>query len=407
MKPSVLFLHQWFWPEITAVSQMLTDLIEDLMDSGFSVTVVTSRTNLLAKVSDLPRLETYKGAWVIRTYATSFGRRKNVLRLVDFATFWVSSLWSALRLPRHDIVVALTTPPFIIFAGLAVKCLKGSRCLYWVQDLYPDVAVKFGMFRYSLVRRALEAASRIAFRLADAIVPISPQMGRIIMSKGVAPEKVHVIENWACGEEIYPLKRAKNWFLSSYGLEHRFIVQYSGNMGSVHEIGTILEAANRLRHETEIVFVFIGDGPRRGEIVEYVARNGLSNVVLLPYQPRADLLYSLNAADVGLVSLLPSVDGLVLPSKLYGVLAAGKPVIAICDEHSELGSIVKECGCGEAIPIGHVGGLVDVIKKYKCDSGLVARVGEIARRTFETRWERKVGTARFRSLILEMAQSNS
>jgi glycosyltransferase involved in cell wall biosynthesis len=211
-------------------------------------------------------------------------------------------------------------------------------------------------------------------------------MSDVLRGKGVPEEKLRIIENWADGDAIRPLPRSENPFIREHGLAGKFVVMYSGNMGLLHDLESIVGAAARLRERTEMRFVFIGGGGKLPAVRRLVDEHRLDNVLLLPYQPREALGYTLTAADVSLVSLAAGNEGLAVPSKLYGIMAAGSPVVANVPEACEVARVLAEAECGLVVPVGDPEALAGAIARYLDDPELRRRHGSNARTEFERRY---------------------
>lgn len=344
----ILIINQHFYPEIAPTGQLMTDLSEDLVKKGIDVTVLTGRPsyNLEGFDYDAPKRERYNGIDIIRVFNTRFSTKYLIYRIPNWLTFYISAMMKAVFLQRYDVVMALSTPPYIAIIGVLLKSVKGSKFIFCVQDLYPDVVRDIGLVKNNLILKILEAISKWIYKKADKIIVLGDAMKKGLIKNGVDEKKIEVIHNWSDGREIYPLDKDKNPFIKKYNLEGKFIVLYSGNMTVVHEFEPIKSAMDKLRDKKNIVFLFIGGGTGKKGMEDFVAEKGLSNVVFLPYQTRKELLYSLNACDVSLVSIKKSAEGKVVPSKFYSCLAVGKPVIAVCAQDSEIASIIKQNNCG-------------------------------------------------------------
>jgi glycosyltransferase involved in cell wall biosynthesis len=212
-----------------------------------------------------------------------------------------------------------------------------------------------------------------------------------------------VIPNWADGALLRPEVRGANPLRAEWGLGDKFVVGYSGNLGRVHEFRTVLDAAEALRSQADIVFLFIGDGAQKAALATAAQERGLSNILFRPYQPREALGQSLGAADVHLVTLRPELEGLVVPSKFYGVAAVGRPTIFIGDPEGEIGSVVREARCGMCVQQGDGEGLAQAITTLRDDSALRERMGANARRVFEERYDRAIAVEEWRRLLHDVA----
>ena len=364
----VLLINQVFYPDVAATAQHGHDLARDLVRHGHEVSAIASRSLYGDKGSVLPSRETVDGIEIHRVGRSFFGKVGIAGRFADFLLFYVAALFKALVLPRHDVVVCFTTPPFIAVVGRVLRLVKRTRFVYWVMDLYPDVAIAAGLMKQrSLAARILERINRGCLRKADAVVVLGRCMRDRVLAKGVDPSRVELIGVWSDHSEIDPESSTANSYREEWGIDDRCLVMYSGNFGIGHEVDTFLEAARRLRDDDTIRFAFVGGGKRKSDVEAYVARHDLGKTcILAPYQPRERLGDLLTAADVHLATMLPGWSGVMVPSKLFGVLAAARPVLFIGPEESEVSQIVDELDCGSTIVPGDT-------------DELVARISDLAR----------------------------
>lgn len=393
----LLLLNQFFYPDHAATSQLATDLAVDLAAAGVEVTALASRGAYLGG-EPLPRRDRHGGVDIVRVAATSLGKRTLLHRATDYASFYVASAATLATVPRHDVVLALTTPPLIAASGLVAKWLKGSRLVYWVQDLYPEIAVAMRALRPgSLPARAMSAVSRAVLRRADAVVALGEEMRARCIAAGAFAERTHVIPNWSDGDGVRPVPHDRNALRPALAGDAPFVAMYSGNMGRVHDLETLLAAARLLRDRPEITFVFAGDGAKRW-MVEAAAQE-LPNVRLAPYQPRERLAEALSAADVHLVTLSRDMEGLAEPSKLYGIMAAGRPTLYVGPEQAEVARTVEREGCGRCVANGDASGLADALVALAADPGAREEMSVRARLALEARYQRSVATRRFAELV--------
>jgi glycosyltransferase involved in cell wall biosynthesis len=376
----------------------MTDLAESLVERRLSVTALSSRGRYNGGRA-LPPREVYRGVRVERAWATSFGKNSVAGRLTDYFTFYVGAAWNLLTLPRHDIVMALTLPPLIGLLALVVCRLRGMKLVALVEDIYPDVGVALGTFSEGgLLARLLDRLNRLVLSKADRVIVLGDCMREKVAAKigSGAEGRIDVIHNWADGKKIRPLAAGeKNCFVEEHDLHGRFVVQFSGNFGMVNDFDTPLEAARLLKDRADIIFLFIGDGVRAGEIREFVSRHELPNVRVLPYQPRENLLYSLAAGHAHLVTLAEGLAGLSVPSKTYGILAAGRPVIFVGDPGSDIARLVAEHNCGAVVRTGQATQLAGIIAAWANEPAAMAKLGDDARALFVRRFDRPQAVAAY------------
>jgi glycosyltransferase involved in cell wall biosynthesis len=389
------------------------------------VKVVTGNpNNIFNKNNRIPRKENYKGIEIIRLKNTTFSKYRMAGRVLNYLTFHFLVYFNVLFCERPDLVFVLSTPPFISFSGLMLKVFKGSKVIYNVQDLFPDLAVELGKLKNRQFIKFLKKLSEMIVKNVDRVVVVGEYMERRIReellrkrsestSGGTSAstnDHIITIHNWADGNKIKVLrdKDAENNYLKKkWRLEGKFVVLYSGNIGYLHEFDTIVAAAESLSKEgtREIVFIFIGEGIKKNYIEEKVREKGLDNILIFPYQPREILTYSLGLADVSLVTLEKGFEGMVVPSKIYGILASGRPVIAVVGGENEIAEIIREGKCGRVIKIGDYQVLVDSIMDYYKDRKKCRADGLNGRRYFEEKFDRKIATRKYISVIKDVLKS--
>lgn len=365
----VLLINQVFYPDVAATAQHGHDLARDLVKHGHQVTAIASRSLYGTKGVALPTRETVDGIEIRRVGRSIFGKVGIAGRFADFLLFYLAAGLRALLLPRHDVVVCFTTPPFISAIGPILRLFKGSKYVYWVMDLYPDVAVAAGLLKErGLPARMLERVNRWCLRSADAVVVLGRCMRDRVVAKGVDPGRVELIGVWSDHAEIDPDRDGTNGFRDEWGVGDRCLVMYSGNFGIGHEVDTFLDAARSMRDDDGVRFAFVGGGKRKAEVEAFVERHGLGeSCIIAPYQPRERLGELLTAADVHLTTMLPGWSGVMVPSKLFGILAAARPVLFVGPSDSEVARVIEELDAGATIAPGDVDGLVSRITGLAAD----------------------------------------
>ena len=405
---SILIVNQSFWPDIVATAQQAHDLAKYLSAEGNQVTVVASRSLYGKRGARLDRRQRVDGIDIRRVSFNIFDKRGLLSRAIDYVRFNIAAAWAVLSLPRHDVVICLTTPPFIALLGTMLKRAKGTKFVFWTMDLYPDLPVAAGIIRRGgLLHRVLASIDRFCLLRADKIVTLGRCMRDRIIAKGIQAERIEMINPWSDPEEIpdLPVRRLEmavgapathgstgqvpcgpNPFRTEWGLGDRFVIQYSGNFGLGHDTETVFGAMLRMKDDDGIRWLIVGDGVMRPAVEAFVQRHEIRNVVLKPYQPRSRLGTLITLGDVHLVLMVPEFQGVILPSKLYGVLAAGRPAIFVGPEGSEISHIIKEGPCGVVVPNRDVKGLVRVIEEIRRDPALGLALGNRGRRSLEARY---------------------
>lgn len=335
-----------------------------------------------------------------RVGATHFGRTRMVGRMFDYLSYMVLSLITLFRIPRPQIIVAMSDPPFILSAGVIAARLRDTAVCYWAQDVYPTLASKLGVLdENGALFRLLAAIARRLLRRCDLVVGLGPAMVKALVREDAPHERTICIHNWADEQAIRPVLPADNWFLTENKLQGKFVVLYSGNAGRGHTFEALCEVMFRLRDEENIVFVFIGAGRKSSDIRAYVTERNLSNVLFVDYLPRDQLSYSLSAASVSVVTEDPAVVGLLLPSKTYGILASARPMIFIGADESDVAQLVRDAQCGIVVRDDDPDGLETAIRRLASDAPERLRMGEASRRAAEHVYGRELAAERWAAAL--------
>lgn len=384
----VVFINRFFYPDLSATSQLLSDLAFHLAASGMTVHVVASRLRYDDPMAALPSQELIQGVHVHRVWTSRFGRGNLAGRVFDYLTFYLSAASQLLAvLAKGDVLVIKTDPPLIGLIAAPCARLRGARVINWLQDIFPEVARELGMrVAGGWLGERLGQLRDMTLRSADMNVVLGERMAAYLATRSVPSDRIAVVHNWSDGDAIKPLPARENALRHQWQLDGAFIVGYSGNLGRAHEFETALEAASLLTGHPHIVFLFIGDGQGRATMEREAQRRGLHNVRFMPYQPRAMLPYSLTLFDAHLVSLRPELEGLIVPSKLYGALAAGRPILFLGDLQGEVPLILTHHECGRAFEIGCARDLADAILAWRGNPAFVQQMGERARLAYEQRF---------------------
>jgi colanic acid biosynthesis glycosyl transferase WcaI len=401
----VVFVNRYFAPDQSATSRILSDLAFRLAEQGVSIHIVTSRQLYEDPRANLASFESCRGVGIHRVSTATHGRGSLIGRALDYASFHVAAgleLWRLLK--PDDVVVAKTDPPLIsIVVALAARSRR-AVLVNWLQDLFPEVAAALtpGLLP-PWVQRNLTALRDRSLRRAALNITLSNGMRERLRACGVPENRIRVIPNWSDPASIQPLAKAASETGRRLGLTDRFVVGYSGNFGRAHEFQTLLGAARTLRSDTRFVFLMTGGGAQVQELRQTVEREQLPNFIFQDFQPPERLSDSLAAADVHLVSLLPSLEGLIVPSKLYGIFAAGRPALFIGDPHGDIPATLRDHGCGVSIGVGDSASLARELVTLCEAPQRVADMGTAARRLVLERYTSEHAVREWLSLLSQVA----
>ena len=390
----IIFVNRVYWPSTLATAQLLTDLAEGLAARGWAVHVIAAG-----------EASTRQNGVTIHRTGTAEKHGGLISRALSHRRFLRAARWKLTTLVRPgDLVVPMTDPPLLAAAVAREATARGAQVVPWIQDIYPEIAaVHFGRLA-DFFLSPLKVSRDSVWRSAATCVTLGEDMARTVARQGVPAARMAIIPNWAPRELHAPAPAdAIAGCRQRWGVAGKFAVAYSGNLGRVHEFETILQAADLLRDRPEVVFLFIGQGARFDEVNAAAHARGLANVRLFPPEPRENLAASLAAADAHLVTLRPEYSALVFPSKLAGVLAAGRPVLFVGPVAGDIGQLVAREQCGAALAPGDCAGLAAAITRWQSDAGLRSGLGAHARATYERQFTGEAALARWDELLRRLA----
>ncbi len=383
----IAFFNRSYYPDETATGQLLTDLCEDLVRvHGCRVSVVTGWPALVSGpgaprrsfLSVVGRQERH-GVQIYRARGTHFDKRRFAARASNYVSYFLSACVAGLRVDRPDVVVALTDPPIIGLAAYLAGRRFGAPLVMAFKDLFPEVAALLPDFHSPTINAGLQRVNRFLVQRAAMNVALGETMRRrLIEDKGAPADRTTIIADWADTAAITPGPR-RNAFSTAHGLDGKFVVMHSGNLGLAQSLETVVEAAALLRDVPDLQVVFQGEGVKKDELQRQVRDLGVTNVSFLPFQPKSGLSDSFAAADLFIVSLQAGLAGYIVPSKLYGILAAGRPYVAAVEPACEVAVLTKTHDCGAIAAPGDARSLADAIRAFHADRARAARCGANAR----------------------------
>jgi len=335
----ILLLNQCFYPDVVSTAQHLTDLATALAARGHDVTVIAGDRGYDDPNVRFKRRERWKDIEIIRIPSLSLGKTSPWRRAFNFASFMLMCALRLLALRRCDVVVALTSPPLISVLGALFVKLKGGKFCFWVMDLNPDEAIAAGWLdEKSLTSRVLQRMLNYSLDVATRTVVLDRFMKERVVAKGADPARVAIVPPWSHDDHVQYSLPGREDFRRRHGLSEKFVVMYSGNHSPCHPLDTLLDAAQALKQQPEIVFCFVGGGSEQVKVRE----SHLENVKCLPYQPLRELSSSLSAADLHVVVMGNEFVGIVHPCKVYNIMSVGAPTFYIGPTPSHVTDIASQ-----------------------------------------------------------------
>jgi colanic acid biosynthesis glycosyl transferase WcaI len=383
----ILLINQFFWPDSSATSQLLTDLARGLTDRGHEVYAISAESGYnVTAVGDPP-----PGIHIYPVKSSRFSRGR-IGRLVSYLSFYVTATLRALTVPRPDLVVTLTTPPLVSLLGTILKTLRGTRHFIWEMDVYPDVAIDLNYFKAGgIIDRVTGALADYSRRRADGIVALGECMKQRLIGRGIDAKRIFIADNWADGAAIQPVPRD--------GDPAQLVLLYSGNLGLAHDVETLTGAALALKGDARFRFLFVGSGGRRQELADFATAHDLRSIELRPYVERSSLGESLSAGDIGLVTQRDVCCGSVVPSKVYGLLAAGRPILFVGPRQATPALIIDQFNCGWQVDCGDVSGLTQLLLHLADHHEEVKLAGQKARAALLQHYDLPLGVERIANIL--------
>jgi colanic acid biosynthesis glycosyl transferase WcaI len=387
--PRLIFINRYFHPDQSATSRLLSDLVFALA-TEHDILILTSRQRYDDPDARLPACEVRGRVTVHRLAGTRLGRTTLLGRSIDYISFYVLMAVTLLKLARPgDTIIPMTDPPMLGVLASPIARRKDCRIVNWLQDLYPEVALAAGTpVLTPIVAKIIKRFRDRSLTAADCNVVIATAMAHQVSTLGVRKERIRVIHNWVDDRALSPIPPHQNPFRQAWDLKDKFVVGYSGNLGRAHDIDTILSAATDLV-DRQIVFLCVGGGVQYDALKQMIEKRGLMQLFrFMPYQSETDLPYSLSVADVHWLSHKPEFEGLLFPSKFYGIAAVGRAIIAITSTQSELAKLVSQHQCGLVIEQGDGESLALELKRLRDAPEVCSAMGARARDMLSTRFTR-------------------
>lgn len=360
-KKLLMYVH-YYYPDVASTAQIYTDLCNGLKDE-YDITVICTVPSYTGSIEEKYKkrryyIEEIDGVKVIRVRVPGFSKDSKISRVKNIFSYFFNSVCATLMVGKKDVVFTASQPPILggILGVWGKLCTKG-RLVYNIQDFNPEQTMAIGYMGNKFIHKMMMIFDKFSCKKSNLIITVGRDMQQTLekrfKDKNV-PKNV-VINNWIDEKEVYPLDKNNDRvveFKKKYGLENKFVIMYSGNIGLYYDLVNLMSIIKKYKYRDDVAFAFVGDGAVKGQLKEYVKNNNIDNVVFIPYQDKSELVYSINAADVQLVTNSKGIKGISVPSKIYGVMAANIPVIGVLEEGSEAWRIIECSGCGILAPTG-------------------------------------------------------
>lgn len=400
--PELVVISQLFYPELVSTGQTLTELCEALSEKGIAITVWCAKPSI--QKQQVSSEMYHRGIKIKRLWSTGFEKTNFFGKLCNHISFSFSVFTKLLGTPPKVPILCLTNPPFLAFVIACAGYFRRFRLIYLVFDVYPDTGIAMGLLRPNgILSKLWRGANRLVYRHSESIIVIGRCMRDVILN--ILPQqdqhKCRHIHVWADDKHIQSQLPSPNPYLKKWQLDGKFVVLYSGNMGRFHELKTFIDTAERLQGFPKIMFLFVGGGHQKSWLEQTITNRHLHNVQVHDYVPREALPLALNCAHVGLVSLDAKQTGFSVPSKTYGLFAAGLPVIAVMDPKAEIALTIQETTSGAVFQTGQSREIAETLKQWASDSSMYNHLKQNALMASKTYSLEKAANAYY-SLILSL-----
>ena len=411
-KKKLLVYAHYYYPDVASTGQILTELCEGMKDT-FDITVICVVPSYTGKIEEKYKTkriykENINEINVIRVRVPEFQKSNKISRIKNLLAYFFNSLIATLIIEKQDYIFTISQPPILGgILGVLGKWIKGGKLIYNIQDFNPEQTMAVGYAKNKLLLNLVMMIDKFSCKQSNEVIVVGRDMQETLKNRfnNKKVPKNTFINNWIDEKEIYPLEQNHSKivaFKEKYNLQDKFIIMYSGNIGLYYDLENIIKVIAKFKEREDVVFAFVGDGTVKKEIEGYATENKLSNVTFIPYQDKADLIYSLNAADIHWVVNAKGIKGVSVPSKLYGVMAAGKPVLGVLDEGSEARIIVDECNCGICIDPGNYDEIYNKIEFILNNKDKVKSLGVNGRNYLEKKLSKEVSINKYKSTILSI-----
>ena len=411
-KKKLLVYAHYYYPDVASTGQILTELCEGMKET-FDITVICVVPSYTGKIEEKYKTqriykENINGINIVRVRVPEFQKSNKVSRIKNLLSYFFNSLIATLKIEKQDYIFTISQPPILGgILGVLGKWIKGGKLIYNIQDFNPEQTMAVGYAKNKLLLNTVMMIDKFSCKQSNEVIVVGRDMQETLRNRfnnKKVPENTF-INNWIDEKEIYPLSENHPKivaFKEKYNLQDKFIIMYSGNIGLYYDLENIIKVIGKFKGREDVIFAFVGDGTVKKEIESYATENKLNNVTFIPYQDKADLVYSLNSADIHWVVNAKGIKGVSVPSKLYGVMAAGKSVLGVLDEGSEARLIVDECNCGVCTEPSNYNEIYNKIEYILNNKEKVKSLGQNGRKYLEMNLTKEVSINKYKNTILSV-----
>ncbi len=400
---SIVFFTQLYRPDMTTTATIMTDLLEDLASYGLDIKVICAQPTYLIRKNSAKK-EIYNKVIIRRIWTFLFDKNKNLGRILNSMSCFIVMLANLFTTEKEALLIFNTNPALLSLLGYIGKKFRNQRYMILVHDLWPELPAHTKIIKKGgIIYRTIDFLTILSFRHSTGTIVLSNTMKKLILNK-VTEKKhsIYVIHNWADANRVFPVAKENIRMINRLGLKDKKIVMYSGNLGRYQPLEVMIGAANELKKRKDILFLFVGNGGKKAKIQNMAENLELCNIKFMPFQPLDRLSESLSMADVSLMGIYPENEGVIMPSKLYSLLAVGKPIVCVSDIKSEVADILQQAGAGIQSSVNDPKELANNILAIVDDQEKAREMGQNGRTYFLEHFERKIITKQWNDMLIKL-----
>lgn len=419
-KKNLLIYAHYYIPDTASTGQILRELAEGMLDK-FNITVICVVPSYLGTIEDKYKVKKYykeeiNGVKILRIRVPEFSKTDKKSRVKNIVSYFFGAMGATFKVGKMDYVFSISQPPILGgLLGVWGKWVKHAKYIYNIQDFNPEQVMAVGYTKSKLITDVMMWLDKFSCKQSDLVITVGRDLVKTLEGrfKGKKVPKTVMINNWIDETEIYPLEEDNEKvvaFKKKYGLDGKYVIMYSGNIGLYYDLERLIEVVGRFKPGTktadgrEVVFAFVGAGSVLDTLVLYVEEHHMDNVIFIPYQDKADLVYSLNAGDIHWCVNAKGIKGVSCPSKYYGLAAAGKPVIGVLESGSEIRCLIEDTSGGLCCEPGEYDQVEENIRWFikNANSGELKAMGNRSRKNLEKNLTRNVSVRKYAEEILKL-----
>ncbi|MFC5446784.1 glycosyltransferase family 4 protein [Paenibacillus aestuarii] len=381
-KKKLLIYAHYYTPDVASTGQILKELAEGMLHA-FDITVICVVPSYTGKIAPEYKTKMFysekiNGVKVIRIRVPEFSKGHKVSRIKNILAYFFGALIATFKVGKMDFVYSISQPPILGgLLGVWGKWMKHAKYIYNIQDFNPEQTMAVGYSNNKAVLKLMLLLDKFSCRYADKVIVVGRDMVETLKGRfgGINVPNHVFINNWIDEKEVYPLPAGHEKVLAfkkKYGLENKFVIMYSGNLGLYYDLENLMDVIKEFKNRDDVVFAFVGEGTIRNNLVQFTEKHALNNVTFIPYQDKAELVYSLNAGDAHWCLNAKGIKGVSVPSKLYGIMATGKPILAALEKGSEARLIIEDTKCGYVTEPGNYDEIRLIIERFLSEKGTSA-----------------------------------